>query len=337
MTALTKYARLEASGLWRGAPEAQRREVIVAIGDATLVITDLKDQPITHWSLAAIVRANPGERPAIFHPDGDPDETLELSDAESQMIDAIEKLRRAVERARPRPGRLRGLGMIVSMSLITFLAFFWLPGAMLDHTLRVVPNVKRVSIGADLIKRLERLSGPVCKDTEGRAALKKLGARLGSPALAVLPSLTQPTLNVPGGLILLDRSVIEDFEEPDVAAGFILAEMQRSTETDPMRAVLRDAGPWENFRFLTTGDVSPHALDAYAEKLLAKPAEPVPHEPLLALFAAAEVRSTPYAEARDITGESVLALIEADPMTGRATTPLLTDADWLRLQGICGG
>ena len=83
MTALKEYQRLEATGLWRETVEAQRREVVVSIGDATLVISDLQDRPLTHWSLAAIERHNPGENPAIFNPDGDPHETLELgADAE---------------------------------------------------------------------------------------------------------------------------------------------------------------------------------------------------------------------------------------------------------------
>ena len=38
-----------------------------------------------------------------------------------------------------------------------------------------------------------------------------------------------------------------------------------------------------------------------------------------------------------MTGETTLPLIEGDPMNGRLTEPLLSDADWLRLQNICGG
>ena len=48
MPALTTYDRLEATGLWRATPQDQRREVVVSIGDATLVIKDLTDKAITH-------------------------------------------------------------------------------------------------------------------------------------------------------------------------------------------------------------------------------------------------------------------------------------------------
>lgn len=97
MTALTKYDRLEATGLWRPDPEGQRREVIVSIGNATLIVTDMNDQAITHWSLAAVERANAGSTPAIYHPDGDAGETLELRQHESEMIDAIESAHRNLE------------------------------------------------------------------------------------------------------------------------------------------------------------------------------------------------------------------------------------------------
>ncbi|QFT57420.1 hypothetical protein FIU94_01175 [Sulfitobacter sp. THAF37] len=337
MTALTRYARIEATALWRAAPDAQRQEVIVSIGDATLVISNLHDRPLTHWSLAAVARANPGENPAIYHPDGDPGETLEIAEDETDMIEAIETLRRAITRARPRPGRLRVVGLAVSVVVVAALALFWLPGAMRDHTLRVVPGVKRVEIGLALLDRIERVSGPACSDTAGRAALALLSKRLSAGKLAVLPDMTRESLHLPGGLILLDRGVIEDFEEPDVAAGYVLTEMTRRAASDPLRDLLDVVGLRENFRLLTTGDIAPKALDRYAEHLVATESAPVAPAAQLARFAQAEVRSTPYAYARDITGETTLPLIEGDPMAGKLTAPLMSDANWLRLQSICGG
>ena len=65
MTAFREYERLEATGLWRATPEAQRREVLVSVGEATLTISDFQGRALTHWSLAAILRKNPGRMPAI--------------------------------------------------------------------------------------------------------------------------------------------------------------------------------------------------------------------------------------------------------------------------------
>jgi hypothetical protein len=62
----------------------------------------------------------------------------------------------------------------------------------------------------------------------------------------------------------------------------------------------------------------------------------VDDELLLARFEAAAVRSTPYAFALDPTGETTLGLIEADPVPLAVAAPLMPDADWVSLQGICG-
>ena len=92
MTALKEFDRLEATGLWRPSPETQRREVIVSLGEATLTISDTKGTALAHWSIAATVRSNGSALPAIYHPDGDPGETLEIDGDETAMIDGIDRL-----------------------------------------------------------------------------------------------------------------------------------------------------------------------------------------------------------------------------------------------------
>ncbi|MGJ8595697.1 hypothetical protein [Sulfitobacter sp.] len=337
MTALTKYDRLEAIGLWRPDPDGQRREVIVSIGNATLVIADKNDQAITHWSLAAVARANPGVIPAVYHPDGDEGETLELPEHEGEMVSAIESLRTAISKSRPRPGRLRWLGISLSIAAVAAVMLLWLPSAMRDNTLRVVPQVKRETLGVALIERMQRVTGPMCNDAAGLRALRRFGARLETLKLAVVPALGRPALHLPGGVIVLDRSVLEDWDEPDVAAGYILSELATQVERDPLADLLDVVGPWENFRLLTTGEISDKALDDYAEHLMTTPVRAPDTANLLALFEASDVPATPFARAYDITGESTLDLIEGDPMKGRVTEPLLPDSTWLRLQNLCGG
>lgn len=336
MTALSKYDRLEATGLWRESPDAQRREVIVSVGDATLIISDLNDRAITHWSLAAVEKGTAPEKGgAAFHPDGDPDEVLELAPDEVAMIDAIDTLRRAVARARPKQGRLRWVGAAVSASAVVALAVFWLPGALVDHAMRVVPPVKEAEIGAALLARIERVSGQPCNSIEARPGLVALAGRTGVARVVVLPAGVREALALPGGTVLLNRTLVEDHEEPDVAAGYILVEQVHSARKPPLRVLLEHAGPRATGTLLTTGSLPPRALNDFAEAQLARPTTDVPAETLLPAFAAAGVRSTPYARARDISGEATLQLIEADPMAGQAPVPIMEDRDWLQLQAIC--
>ncbi|MGR3323688.1 MAG: hypothetical protein ACU0DK_17360 [Pseudooceanicola sp.] len=341
MTALEEYQRLEARGLWREAAETQRREVVVSMGDATLVLSDKNDTALAHWSLAAIDRLNPGEFPAIYSPDGADDETLELPEDEGEMIDAIERVRRSIESRRPKPGRLR-YGLIgATLLAVVLAAIFWLPGALTRHALTVVPQVKRAAIGDELMARLQVVTGAPCRTREGRRALDRLAERLpgvnGPPEIHVVRDGVRGAIHLPGGIILLSRNIVEDTSDPDVVAGYVIAEDLRARLHDPMGQLLDAAGPTATVKLLTTGSLPDETLDAYARHLLTAEPAPLPDEVLLTGFRDHGLRSSPYAYALDISGESVLGLIEADPYAGAETEPVLQDADWLRLQAICGG
>lgn len=335
MKALKKYQRLEATGLWRPDPETQRREVVVSIGEATLIITDMKDQPLTHWSLPAVERANPGETPAIYFPDGDTNETLELAEDEAQMIKAIETLRSAISRGRPHPGRLRILSVLFSVAAVAALAVFWLPEALMRHTVSVVPETTRLALGRSLRDRIERVTGPACTPPAAASAVARLAQRTGAGDLVIVPGGTRMSLSLPGGITVLNRALVEDWEEPDVAAGFILAEAVRKRDVDPLAALLQASGPMASFRLLTTGEIPATVLDAYAELLMTQERPEAPQDALLEAFRATGIRSTPYARALHVTGETTLGLIEADPMAGQTTEPVLPDRYWIILQSIC--
>ena len=341
MTALSKYQRLEAAGLWRPHSDAQRTDVIVSIGDATLVITDLQDRALAHWSLAAVERSNPGTRPAIYHPDGDPEETLELAADEKEMIDAIEKLRGVIESGRAHPGRLRLISLLVIISAVIALSVLWLPKAARDHAANVVPQVKRAEIGEALLAHLQNVTGPACSETDADVALARLATRLPAPEgpgkLAVVRNGVNEAIHLPGGTILLSHTLVEDHEDADVLAGYIIAERLRVAIKDPLSDLLRFGGLTTSIRLLATGEVSDDILKLYGQHLLTVTPEPLTDQALLAGFEAWQVRSTPYAYAIDISGETTLGLIEADPFAGTVPEPVISDADWLRLQGICGG
>jgi hypothetical protein len=332
MTALKEFQRLEATALWRASADEQRREVIVSIGEATLTMTDLNDRPLAHWSLAAVRRLNPGERPALFCPDGDPGETLELGDGEGVMIDAIEKVRRAVDRSRPHPGRLRWLGGAAVMLVAAALVVFWLPGALVRYTVAVVPDVKRTEIGEALRSRIERVTGQACANPAAQPPLDRLARRTGARDIAVVRDGVAASLSLPGGLVVLNRAVIEGHEDPAVPAGYVLVERVRAEVDDPLTELLVAIGPGGPMRLLTTGQLTERQLDRYAERMLAAPRPPVDLDAVTAAFAAAGVPIAPYARATGATDT-----VANDAATGaEGPIPVMPDRDWVRLQTICG-
>lgn len=334
MTALSDYQRLETSGIWRGAEQDQRRDVTVSLGNATLVIYDGAGRALAHWSLPALERLNPKDEPAIYSPGADTAETLEI--AEPEMITAIERIRTAIARRRPHRGRLRQFFTLAFVAGMLGLAVYWVPGAMIRYASDVVPPVKRADLGTRILGHVERLSGAPCETVAGRAALTRLHSRLApnqTGTLAVLSSGAILTGHLPGGLVLVSRRLVEDFDTPDVVAGYILAEQIRAFQTDPIEALLTEAGPLMAARLLTTGDLPEEVLSSYAERFMTTRPAPVPEQALLQAFRQARVSSQPYAYAVDISGERTLALIEADP--GGAIS-VLPDSAWVSLQAICG-
>lgn len=337
MTALKEYERLEASGLWRSDPEAQRRDVVVSIGEATLTISDFNNQALTHWSLAAIGRLNPGERPALFHPDGDAGETLEIPENEGEMIDAIERLRKAVDRARPRSGRLRLLSILGVTLVVAAFLWLWLPGALQTHVTSVVPEVTQKEIGLALLGEIEKTTGPACRAPGTGLARRDLAKRLGVDQLIVLPASLPGALALPGGFILIGRDLVETYQDPGVVAGFIISEQVLATQNDPLSQLLESGGMTASFSLLTQGVLPADLLHDMAQVLLSTPQKTAPESLLLSAFKTAQIASTPYAYALDPTGESTLSLIEADPVTPESNQPVLKDRDWVLLQGICEG
>lgn len=337
MTALQEYQQLECPAIWRPEGDAQRRDVVVSVGEATLVIADGNGQALAHWSLPAVQRLNPGERPALFSPSDEGTELLEIE--ETLMIDAIEKVRRVIRRRHPRRGRLRLFAFLTTIAALGSFMVFLMPEVLLRHTLNVVPDVKRDEIGQQLYNQITDLTGGACKSEGTLPTLARLQKRL-EPALTgqvlVMRGPMKPALHLPGGRVLLDRSLVEDYEGPEVMAGFILAETLRADQLDPLQRLLEEAGVFTTLRLLTTGTVPTDALRAHARSLLRNEDEAVATVALLSRFEQVRIPATPYAYALDPSGETTLGLIEADPVQISTSPTILSDTDWVGLQAICG-
>ncbi|HMO71925.1 MAG TPA: hypothetical protein PKC84_09845 [Paracoccaceae bacterium] len=157
-----------------------------------------------------------------------------------------------------------------------------------------------------------------------------------APALSVVREGFEGALHLPGRHVVLSQALLVEADGPEVVAGRVIAERLRSAAADPVVPLLRHAGLIATLRLLTTGALPPGSANGYAEVRLAAEPAPLDPEAALAAFRRAEVATAPYAYATDPSGETVLALIEADPFPAGTPRPVLTDADWIALQDICG-
>ncbi|MFN3953544.1 MAG: hypothetical protein ACK4LQ_03765 [Pararhodobacter sp.] len=348
MTALTKYQRLEGSGLWRADPQQQRRDVVVALGDASLTITDARSGAVlSHWSLPAVQRVNPGRMPALFTPSSlagaqagpeDEGETLELDD--ETLIGALETIRAALA-PRHVAQRLRRALAAVAIVAMVALGVFWLPGALVNHVAGIVPPAKRAQIGREALEDLTATAQGVrlCADPAGRQALATLRNRVlgAGPRVMVVAGLEGfEAAHLPGRLVIVSSALLERLDSPEALAGYLIAEDLAGAARDPLRDLLHHAGLRATFALLTTGNLPRSALAGYAGHRLARP--PALPEPaaLAARLEALGISPSAYAVALSDHGAALAEALADQPAgTARAAQRLLSDGEWITMQNIC--
>ena len=340
-TALKKYSKLEGPGLWSGAIEDQRREVIVSFGEATLVISDSRSlHVLSHWSLAAVERLNPGAHPALYSPDGGAEDVLELDD--TLLIDALEEVRAALITQSGWFERLR-LPVTLALSAAALGLGAWLlPPALVDHTAGIVPMAKRAEIGERILADLQQSGAQPCQGAQGAAALAMLSRTLFNTPVRVvvmrdLPA-AQPRIQpLPGALLLVDAALLDIAEGAESLSGALLIARLQAEAQDPLRPLLRHVGVITTFRLLTTGNLRPGAARGYASIALSRPL-PAPEASDLAT--AFQGRSATLAALQadaalhDPALGGMLATL-APPEHPGSPPATLTDGQWVSLQNIC--
>lgn len=336
MTALTEFQRLEAQGSWCEIPGKDARDVIVSLGEATLTLMDPRtDRPLTHWSLPAVVRLNPGRMPASYTPSAtDRDETVDIDDP--LMIEAIERVQRAIANHRAHPGRLRGVLIALVLLGVGVAGAMWLPDALIRHAAQIAPPAQARSVGKAILADLAHDGNAVCKRRTGQQVLDWLTKRLlGPDAQAyVIPGPLNGARRLPGDIYILGDDMLMASTGPEAAAGHLLAASHAVPPEPVTLDALRHAGLTTSIRMMTLGTVPSNSMAGYGAEILAEPLPRPDLDALPAIFADKGVALTPYARSLDPTGSSVMSLIEADTAPAE---DLLTDEQWLALQQICAG
>ncbi|KIT18136.1 hypothetical protein [Jannaschia aquimarina] len=326
MTAIDGLERLESPAIWHPAEGEQRRDVYVSVGEAELVIFGTDEAPLSHWSLPAMRRLNPGAMPARYAPGQRADEELEIE--ETEMVAVLERVLDAVERGRPKRGRLRFVlsSALTAAAILGLLA--WLPGAIRDHAIAVLPPAKQAEIGDRLLVELGALTGPPCTGPLGDEALTRLRLRLfpNTPVrMRVVQDLPAPALALPGGLLILSNEVLVARDDPEVAAGHFVAARATAHGDGPLGRFIDGLGTWGTARLLMSGDVRQQDVAEAVERLILTPPPLPADEALRGAFAEAGLAWAPWAQA---TGRPVRA-------AASGLEPALDDAGWQSLRGIC--
>jgi hypothetical protein len=338
-TALERYERLEATGLWRESPGAAPREVVVAFGTETLVLRDLDDTTLGHWALAGLRTLRDEGSGRVYAMTRDGYETLAIRDPD--MIAAIDAVT-AAARGFPGPAaarRSRWPSAIVALALLAALPLA-APPLIRDLAARAVTPEAAERLGDEMLIQLIDASGPPCADPAGAAALARLAdavAPEAPPRVRVMALGDAPAAILPGRLVVLDRRVPEEAAGPDEVAGWIALALETEAARPAVGAAMHAAGPLAAGRSLVTGRLDDAALARAAASVPETPMLSPEDAPALAgRLADAGIPAEPLAVGLERHGESALAaalVASAAPASSGGT--LLAAPDWAALRAIC--
>ena len=254
------------------------------------------------------------------------------------MIEAISKINCIIDKRRPKHGKIRMYILVSILIFLLTLGIFWLPQKLVEHTLAVTLETSKLSLGKSLLREITKLSGTPCTSKLGDVALLKLNERLlgeSNHTLLIIPDSRKKILSLPGNIHLIDKTVLEDHDTPEVAAGYIYSAITRIEDNDPFQIFIKTARTGTIIRFLLTGKIRNEVLQKYSERLLIQPNLKVDDTNLLNKFKHKLVSTGPFAYAVDVTGETTSELISGDPYLGKSPPLLIPDSMWLSLQRIC--
>jgi len=334
MTALEKFERLESLGLWKETETSQKVEVVISFGKSSLVISDHKDMPLSHWALGTVEIVSSDDDCTIYAPDKDHSEVLEVTDP--TMNRAIEKVRKSIRRPTSHRGRIRLLSAGMITLSLCLLAVFWLPKALADYTTTAITDAKSREIGAKLMPFINQYAGSPCRKGETLTSVRTLEDRLigGDHSTLFISDLgARKSMHLPGGIILANKTLVENYDGAEILAGYVLMEKALQDEKPAVHTLFLEAGPITTLSFLVTGELKDRVLEKFAKDRITGTMSQPDSAALLDLFKAANLPSTAFAQTLPAS-EATQALIAGNPVTG-PYEPLLTDPQWLALQSIC--
>lgn len=269
-TALRDYARLESTGLWTPPEGGPAREVLLSLGEATLILSDLADRPVAHWSLPALRRV--GDAPPTYAPGEGGVEEVAVEDADMNRALGLVIAAAREPARRTAAGRWIGLG---AMAVLVGTALLLAPDVLRRQAAAALTPAQQDELGLAVI---ERTGARPCADRRGLEALERLaGSALGQdaqPVHVLTPGPAGGAVALPGRIVLSGGAVAEA-STPEVLVARLRSARAAAEEEPPVAAFLDAAGPFDLLEMVTTARWPEPAIRRYAEEVMSRPA-PVP-------------------------------------------------------------
>jgi hypothetical protein len=341
---------------------SRRRQVTLTLSDALEI---LEEGAPVRWAYADIRRAD--SPPGILRlacASAPPLARLEIRDA-VLASDVTARCMRLDDHQTSRRGvaKIVGWSMAAAVSIVC-VVLFGVPLAA-DRLAPLVPKPIERRIGDASEVQVKTIFGRnACEDAAGKAAFIKLVNRLRDAAgldddsmtAGVLPTPVPNAFALPGGKVFVLKGLLDKAESSDELAGILAHELGHLKHYDNMRGLIYNGGT--SFLIgLLFGDVTGSSAVIFASRSVVEASYSREAETAADTFAIEIMHKLgrspkPAAELMfRITGKEgggLTSILASHPLTedrlARMTKedrpasgpPLLTDAEWQALKGICG-
>ncbi len=335
MEKLTDFQILECAGRWHKSATDPGMDVIVKIDNYLLTLVGKDDRTIVTWTCDAIWRINPDcepGQPALYSPDNEGIETVEISD--TTMISVVDDIISRFVAPDIEPGlSLRGFMTFVVFGTVAATLLFVFADSIASQMAGLVSAREQRNVGERILVHFLEANGGECASELGIGPLDRLEDRLfPSREFDLRIVLNEPvvSLALPGSIMVLGGSLLEVADRPEVVAGYALSEAVSARRTDPFEAFMKSAGFWAAIYLALGKGVDEDVVRDFAAGVPISGSARIDETELLAEFERAGFTSAPFARVSGRTG----ALLDDDPYPN-IYEPLLSDSEWLRLRDIC--
>lgn len=343
---------------------ARRRAVTVFLRHGDVAIRDGQDL-IAAWRYADLREQDASTGFIRLSGDGAPElARLEIADtAFAAEIQRRAPMLRDTARAR-RSGKIQIVAWSMAAAVSLVLTAIYLVPLLADRVTPLIPMSVERRLGDAVAKQVDVIfKGGPCSNEGGEAALAAIEARLtaGLPAGAsfdvrVLASPIPNAFALPGGRIYLFRGLIDKAESAEEVASVLAHEMGHVVHRDGLRRLLQSSG--SSFLIgLLFGDVIGGSTLIMLGQTLINSAYSREQEIAADAFAAdlflrlgrsPEPLGTLLSRIDRDDGKGALTLLRTHPLPrerlaavagqepAQPSPPLLTEAEWRGLKGICG-
>lgn len=341
MTALAEYERLEALGVWRAHDGDEGQEVVIKFGKSTMALEGKGNELLAHWSLAALRLRQEDAGAATYAPDFESPESLTVTDPE--MRAALGRVLAArLDAPRPPRSRMPLVVATAALFLVAGLAVMNLPAILSGFAPSLIAPERARVLARQMMPLVQERTGPPCATRAGDAALDRLARRLmpRAPAQVFVADLGDlPYLALPGETVIVSRHIAERAASPEEFAGWAALAFADGASHAALGHVFGASRISDGLGFLANGSFSAPTLDRAVSRLMISSDVRRPLELEAAALSLADAGIPAEPLVRGIRREALVSgPLTIPPVEGSEGGPLvLTDGEWVALQGICEG